>query len=55
MSRMVGRHQFHAVRVAAGETLRANALATIIAEVAKGNRAVVLSWQQKGQSRGNGT
>ena len=31
------------------------ALATIIAEVAKGNRAVVLSWQQKGQSRGTGT
>ncbi|MBK7675144.1 MAG: DUF3644 domain-containing protein, partial [Candidatus Accumulibacter sp.] len=29
--------------------------ATIIAEVAKGNRAVVLSWQQKGQSRGTGT
>ncbi len=55
VKKMVGRHQFHAVQVAAGETLRANALATIIAEVAKGNRAVVLSWQQKGQSRGTGT
>jgi hypothetical protein len=30
------------------------ALATIIAEVAKGNRAVVLAWQQKVQSGGDG-
>ncbi|EXI69524.1 MAG: hypothetical protein AW08_00017 [Candidatus Accumulibacter adjunctus] len=54
--KMVGRHQFHVMRVAASETRRAKALATTIAEVAKGNRAVVvLAWQQKVQDEGNGT
>lgn len=53
--KMVGRHQFHVVRVAASETRRAKALATTIADVAKGNRAVVLAWQQKVQEQGKGT
>jgi glycerol-3-phosphate acyltransferase PlsY len=55
MSRMVGRHQLHTVWVAVGETRRAKALATTIADVAKGNRAVVLAWQQKVQEQGKGT
>jgi len=35
---MVGRHQLHTVWVAVGETRRAKALATIIAEVARDNQ-----------------
>jgi hypothetical protein len=55
MSKMVGYHQFHVMRVAVSETRRAKALATSIAEAAKGNRAVVLAWQQKVQDEGKGT
>ncbi|EXI72982.1 MAG TPA: hypothetical protein PK440_01895 [Candidatus Accumulibacter phosphatis] len=54
MSKMVGYHQFHVMRVAVSETRRAKALATTIAEVAKGN-SVILAWQQKVQDEGRGT
>jgi hypothetical protein len=55
MSKMVGYHQFHAMRVAVSETRRAKPLATTIAEVAKGNRAVIPAWQQNVQGEGRGT